>query len=439
MSHIGFLENKMAHDSNLKGTLPRRCYLGVVLDESPRHVVTNGNEDIGQGVSICHVHRGSAAATAGLQPGDIVLVLGGVATPSVSEFLRSMRMSEPGVDLDLVLLRRGKLAIVNLRPEPMPLESSIGVRTCYTSVQSNGVRLRVIATIPKGLPPWPTVLLLQGLRCESVDCPFDFRNLYRMIATTLARNGLVAIRLERRGTGDSEGAPTRDLDFQTELEDYTVFARQACRWEFVNPEMICIFGYSMGGVLAPLVARRCPSQALATFGSIGMPWNRYVIETAHRQRLLTGTDKRVVEKDLERLGRALDLLNSKLMTPREIRRRCPELSDLVGDYMHSRHYTYFTELAELDIPSQWCDTNIPTLVLAGNADYVASLGNQLAIFRSLPHGSDMLGSKLLRAPVDHWFRHVNTITDSLNNKTKAIFYHKILSDFASWFKKLRRV
>ena len=395
--------------------------------------MTNNCGDVIDGLRISSVYPSSVAAAAGVQPGDLVFALGGVPTPSVSDFSSVLRTCEPGTNLELVLLQNSELSVLTVCPEPMPLETAPNIHTFYTSIKSHGAQLRVISTMPQGKPPWPTVLIFQGLQCESIEQPFDANHLYRRLATVFASNGFACIRLERRGTGDSEGGATQDLDFNTELNDYKTFSQQVAKWEFVNRNEISIFGYSMGGVLASLVATTSMFRALVTFGSIGMPWNLYVLDAARRQRRLAGTDEITIETELKKLGWALELLNVKKMTPQAIQSKEPELSDIVGEYMHSRHYTFFTQLSEIDIPNQWRNTIAPTLVLSGNADYVACPNNQRAIFQALPRGSKVLGSTFLQTPVDHWLRHVDTMEASFHNKIIAQFYDRILVDFKSWF------
>ena len=61
-----------------------------------------------QGVYIPRVQRGSAAAMAGILPGDILLSLGGAQTPDTETLEALVGLYLPGDTVDLTLYREGK-------------------------------------------------------------------------------------------------------------------------------------------------------------------------------------------------------------------------------------------------------------------------------------------------------------------------------------------
>jgi PDZ domain/Aspartyl protease len=68
------------------------------------------------GVPIIAVHSGSAAAKAGLKPGDVLITLDGRWTTSIVDVFRAAADVEPGREAAVVIQRDGKEQTVMLRP-----------------------------------------------------------------------------------------------------------------------------------------------------------------------------------------------------------------------------------------------------------------------------------------------------------------------------------
>ena len=68
------------------------------------------------GVPIVEVHGGSAAARAGLKPGDVLITLDGRWTTSVTDVFHAAADIEPGREAAVVIHRDGKEQTVTLRP-----------------------------------------------------------------------------------------------------------------------------------------------------------------------------------------------------------------------------------------------------------------------------------------------------------------------------------
>src|SRR4051812_1526080 len=122
-----------------------------------------------------------------------------------------------------------------------PVESTPGLDTLYTDIRASaGQRLRVILTRPTGTHgPLPAVFLTQWVSCDSSEFPAVGRpSLLRDLAK---ESGMVLIRVERSGTGDSEGVPCSQLDYDTEVQQYREAFDQVRRLRWVDPAEIFIF------------------------------------------------------------------------------------------------------------------------------------------------------------------------------------------------------
>ena len=118
---------------------------------------------------------------------------------------------------------------------------------------SDGVRLRTIITRPAGTSgKLPAIFLAQAVSCGSLELPADRRPC--SAACSALGDGL--IRVERAGTGDSEGPACSELDYDTEVRHYREALDQLSRHPWVDPvSESCIYGSSLGSTTAPLIAQ----------------------------------------------------------------------------------------------------------------------------------------------------------------------------------------
>ncbi len=208
--------------------------------------------------------------------------------------------------------------------------------------------------------------------------------------------------------------------------------------EFVDPDNVYFFGHSVGGVFAPLVARRSPPRAIVTLGTVGKPWSRYVLDAAELQRLLAGGVASRVQSELSPLRDALHLLLVEKWSPSSIRTSHPHLASLVGEYMHTRCYAFFQQLEDVNIPSNWKGVWQPTLVVCGEADYVAPPEHQEAVFKALSRREGQARPILMRAPVDHELRRVATPMEAFCGRYEAPFCIETMRGIGAWISRVAK-
>src|SRR5687768_15124614 len=100
-----------------------------------------------------------------------------------------------------------------------PLEATPGLDTDHGAVRtSDGYRLRSLVTRPAGASGrLPAIFLTQWVSCGSIEFRPNRESSLRALAL---RSGLAMIRVERAGSGDSEGPPCARLDYDTEVRHY---------------------------------------------------------------------------------------------------------------------------------------------------------------------------------------------------------------------------
>ncbi len=76
------------------------------------------------------------------------------------------------------------------------------------------------------------------------------------------------MRVDKPGTGESEGPPCAEGGFREELAGYRAALRVLRTNPAVDPDRIFLFGESLGGFMAPLLARETHVAGISTYGTI---------------------------------------------------------------------------------------------------------------------------------------------------------------------------
>ena len=270
------------------------------------------------GVSFARIIPGSAAAEADVKVGDVAVAVDNVAVVGVEEFLQLLAQRRAGDKVTLKIVREGATLEKDATLKEYPREKDDAFDVFYGHVVSNGVRLRTIVTRPKGdNDKHPAVLLLQGFGNHSIDNPFALTGLTR-IAHHLARNGYVTFRVDRRGCGDSEGAPCHDMDFETELDGYRQALKAGKALEFVDKSNVFIFGQSLGGSTGPILASESPVRGIITHGTGGGVWFDGILAQRRRWAQFDGSSPADVAERIRREARFWYPLIIEKKTPAEI-------------------------------------------------------------------------------------------------------------------------
>ena len=251
-----------------------------------------------------------------------------------------------------------------------------GRETEYGQVRTTeGFRLRSILTRPTGTTGrLPAIVLTQWVSCGSLDFTADRQNQLRQIAD---RSGAVLVRIERSGTGDSEGPPCSALDYDTEVRHYREAFDQVSSHPWVDPQRIIIFGSSLGATTAPLVAEGKPVAGIVVQGGGALTHLERMI---HFDRIyLERSGKYSPAQVHEEMSRRIPFHVEYLMrgkTPEQIEKERPELKGVWATIRggaeapphYGRPYAWHQQAAKRDFLEAWTKVQAPVLVLYGGYD-----------------------------------------------------------------------
>jgi len=425
----------------LDESLPRRGMLGAQLTIVDEDVRLHLGLDRGEGVQILSVMPDSAALAAGLQQRDVLLSVGGAnveGTNALADAVTKLGSHKGGESIALRILHNGDERIVTARLTPMPEESYSDFATEYGFLTVNGARHRTIVTKPNGVGPFPAVLFLQGLGCGSVDYWYKPDDHVRQLLAGFTDAGFVTVRAEKRGVGDSEGAPCNAMDFQTELQGHQAALSYTQSLDYTDN--VFLFGHSMGGVFAPLVATGQDTAGVIVFGTIGKPLSHYFVENNQRQAKLRGRNDDNMAEQLGVLNEFVDRFFSQRLTPGEIEERNPDYKSFFAvrnaddTHFHGVHYTFWHQLEDIDKAEAWSSVSAPVLILYGEADYAASRDDHPYIRDAVNSAHPGNATYLELEDIGHAFETADTQEETMRNRFAGEFNPIVVDTSVRWMR-----
>jgi PDZ domain/Alpha/beta hydrolase family len=349
--------------STLEGSLPRRAQLGF-----------DGREVKG-GLVVANLRAGSAAAQAGLAEGDRIVAINGqkFAKDYIGgDLLRRLDGGEP---VTLLVAAGGNSRTVAFAPPALPLEQLDGADTLHGVLDlPDGSRLRTLVTRPLGASaPLPAIFVTQWVSCDSIEM-LEREPWLDVLRGVAERSGMVMIRVERTSGGDSEGPGCHELDYDTEVEHYRWAFDRLTRSPWVDPERVVIWGNSLGGTTAPLVAagRQLAGIVVSGGGALTffermLAFDRIGFERGGERG---GLDPREVDERMRRHAEFHVEYLLRRRDPAAIVKTHPHLAEVwshirgSGDGVHyGRPYAYHQQAAARNFLAAWAETAAPVLAL----------------------------------------------------------------------------
>jgi pimeloyl-ACP methyl ester carboxylesterase len=333
----------------------------------------------GAGVWITALPVSTTGAALGLKPDDVVTSVNGTRVVQPIDFVHATRKLRAGDPLRMEVKRGDRTLTLQGPAVGAPRETYGQAFVEYGAVPFRGGVLRDIYAAPTRAHTGPVLFLIQGYTCGSIDNT-DPNGAYRRLTEHLLQRGIAVYRVEKPGVGDSTGgADCWTSDFETEVAAFEEAYKALLGQRGVSRDRLFIFGHSMGGLQAPLVASRLGSpRGVAVYGTVLRPWREWAYDAVTQQSvLLSGRDPVAAAESLAALRPGLDALYGREMTPEDILKD-PKLAPGArsigysgGEYMSNRKVDYWRGVNAAPLFAAWRDTDSHVLAMYGAADFVA--------------------------------------------------------------------
>lgn len=376
-------------------------------DSLPRHGLWQAEIRFADpGITVRTVDPGGAAARAGLRPGDRILKINGHSIPdqiAYEKMRRSLKAGQPAV----LLLQRGPDVLeTTISLAPYPREHTPGLDTRYGSlVTAHGDRLRTISTRPAGVAgKLPAILFVQWLSCSPPEQHWRFRDGWAAMVQEISRGGYHVLRVTKPGVGDSEGPDCADYGFNYELETYRAALQYLRNMPEVDTSRIFLFGGSMGGSMAPIIAQQENLKGIIVSGCYVKTWYEHMLEIERRISTLSGDSPATTNEKMKTWSAFYAMYLNEKMTPEEIFKAHPEYRSLWNEpprHQYGRPAHFYMEANEHNIAGYWEKLNLPVLVIYGEYDWIMSREDHVLIADIMNRKKSGLGTFLEIPGMDH--------------------------------------
>ncbi|MDX5346792.1 MAG: alpha/beta fold hydrolase [Hymenobacteraceae bacterium] len=385
--------------------LKRRAFLGVMVAPAA------------EGVQVQKVVPKSSGEAAGLQAQDIITQVNGKPVKDPGSFVQSVVGKKSGEKISITFLRDGKKQDKQITLQALPKEENPDFDIIYDQVSYGSNTVRSIISKPKSNGSFPAVLIVQGIGCYSIDNPLAPTDQYRKFVADLTNAGFVTMRVEKSGMGDSEGKPCNQCNFQDEVQNFSAALEKLKKLPYVDAKNVFIFGHSMGGMLAPVMAQQIPVKGIIAYGTAFRPWMEYELYNAEQQRKLNPAMAAATDVDKKFLQQYL----VEKKAPQQIIKQNPELlpaaqsRHMQNDQLHGQHYTFIQQLSDVNLEQKWKKLNTYVLAVHGTSDFVSHPVDHELLAKAVNQVQAGKAKHVELQNADHWFNDVPSKEASLQN------------------------
>jgi len=340
------------------------------------------------GARVYRVDVGSLAERAGLRKGDRLVGLNGRRVETADAFWPSFWALRGGDTVRARIVRDRRAAAgadtleVRLVLDSVPHERIPGTVATYGAVRSDrGYLLRTVVNRPDrtGSARLPAVLFIPWLSCDPVEKPDPgndgFAHMLRAVASA---SGMVLMRVEKPGVGDSQGPDCRTGGLEDELAAPHAGLRALRGMAGVDPERIFLLGGSIGGALAPILAAEEPQgiAGVIAVGGFARTWYEHMLDIERRRLTLMGRPPAEVNAAMRGFAQFYTDYLLEHRTPAEVLARRTALRPLWYDepgHQYGRPAAYYHAVQALDVEAAWAavaERGIPALVVRGEYDWI---------------------------------------------------------------------
>ena len=394
--------------------LRRRAEIGAVIS-SP-----NGVE---AGVVVRSIKKGSALEKRGLIAGDRILRLNGELIMSPDRWSDIRYDLREGDAIRLEVLRDSKVMYIQAELGGLQKESYKGTHVEYSSVMSDrGDLIRTIVTYPENTQnQLPGLFVIGGLSCSSIEV-FPGRpasNWNRVLTDISTKTGMVVMRVEKPGVGDSNGN-CGESDFHRDISAFRAAYAALKKHNRVDPGNIIIYGSSMGSTLAPYMANEMEAQGVISDGTFVKSWFEHMLEIERRIKSFQGHNAEEITRMMNEAY--IPLYYGMLIEKKsyaEVVQEKPHLKKYnyhSPEHMYGRPVAYYHQVQDFNFAKSWQEISVPVRIIRGTNDWIMSDDDNDMIISILEESGHKDHVLYRYEGLDHWNTIHEKAIDSFQGK-----------------------
>ena len=304
-------------------------------------------------------------------------------------------------------------------------EQHPGIVTSYeTLVTRDGTKLGTIVTKPQSAHgKLPAILFVQWLSCNTVAIGEKPRDGWSMMLREIVRrSGALVWRTEKRGIAGSEGT-CATMDYATELQDHRDALDALRRRDDVDTQRIVIFGGSIGGTYAPLLASDQDLAGVMIWGAGASTWAERTLAFERHALELSGADPATLSREMSLRFQFLERYLIQRMTPQQIAAADAPVgavwSRIVGttaNDQYGRPFAFHQQAHHADWAGAWSRVRAPVLAVYGEYDWFESREAASLIARIVNAKTPGHGAFVEIPRMNHHFDRFPTLVDAFHER-----------------------
>lgn len=429
--------------------IKRKAFIGIKTTELTDSIAKSIGLKEKNGVLVTEILKGSTGEVLKLKANDVILKVNSIITLGTKKFRTAVNNFKENDTVVLLIVRNNKNQILKGKAVGLAYETSEKYDIVYDEVKFMDGWMRVIINKPKTSGKHKAIFFIQGYTCYSLDN--IGKHPYGQLVDKLCEKGYVVMRAEKPGMGDNTNTPDcSEIDFNTEVAAFSTAYEKLKTFDFVDTSNMYIFGHSLGGIEAPILAQKYHPKGLIVCGTTSIMWFEYIIAMFRFQNIITGTDYVENEKFIIEVTPLLYKLLIEKKTPLELAKN-PSYEKMMvdnmeydgSDHIWSRHYSYWQQLQNQNMAEIWKNNNENVLVVRGEGDFEAfSTAEHQTIVDMVNFYHPGKATFKLIPNMDHSFAKSKTPVEShKNSRTKGYYYNNFNDDIIEitdeWIKKLK--
>ncbi|WP_157971956.1 alpha/beta hydrolase family protein [Pleomorphovibrio marinus] len=341
----------------------------------------------------------------------------------------------------------------NQIPKPQEPSPPYPYETLSTTFISGENALRGTVTKPKGLGPFPAVVLISGSGPQDRDAAIFGHKPFLVIADFLTRNDIVVLRYDERGVGESEGEFESGTTYDF-AKDAKAAMEKLKGFEFTDKDKIGLIGHSEGGLITWMLSSentKHPNFIIALAPPV-VPIMELMAQQTLDITLGAGVDSVMAEEQVRqnrRLYRSVAEADNKEEAVEKLSEAIVQIGIEKGfegellDHYHQQMLEAYTQLAEpwfysfikMD-PEPWISQiKIPVFAAFGEKDKQVEAGSNLAkLIRTLP--AKRSHKMEIYPGLNHLFQEAETGSIAEYAEITETFNTRVMEEIVEWIKSL---
>jgi dienelactone hydrolase len=418
--------------------LKRKAFLGVLMETLTDSLATQRSLDNIPGVYITSVIENSTFSKLGVKEGSILTKLNDKSIVNIQDVLDLTSQLYEGdtimVEFFLNKIKQSKATTLMGRPK----EKFKNGNVIYGEVVYKDNVLRTILVSPKNTNKSPVIYFLQGYTCGSVETVSDDNPMKKLFNDWL-NAGFAIYRIEKPGVGDSKSKKhCYQINFDEELKAFNEGYKNLIQQENIDANNIFMFGHSMGGVIAPLLNEIQSPQGIMVYGTVGKNWYDYMVDLYTIQPKHFGvSDSEIKEDSKINLSFNKDLLINKLSGPEILKNKTyaeffsANESNLRQNQYIGRHFKFWQNLADINIPKTWSNVKTNVLAMHGEFDIQAINPKGAKKIAEIVTENGGNGDFMLIKKADHGFVNFNSMRQNVQTLGNGTYMNHARNNYSS--------